>query len=370
MDEKNYLQYRTYDYYADNQKTFWNKIPDGEYTRLIQGKHREVPPMISVLLTTYKRVNYLKLALESALNQDGYNDYQVIVVDNEAAPIDEETETSQFMKQYANEEKVIYYRNIKSAVFRMDTAVSVAKSKWICFLHDDDMLAKDHLKIMSHIVTLFPQIRYLSTTVKNINKYYGTNEWKKEGLAGKYKLSRWPRSLSGKGQGWLGALIDRESFISIGGMPSINTGIGDFIMTGKFHYKYGIYKLHSGEPLYLYRTWDRQTTALDNWGHLYAVEYNYSIYDMEKYRKVFLDFWRRVCAYEIIEKCKQMNNSDVYNIREDIENVIKNSGMPYGVKASGMRHDLEWFLGRLCYYLLRKRRTKSWEVNSELIRNR
>lgn len=354
MREQSYLKYRDFDYYAENEQNYWDKFPNGEYTRLVQGKHRQVVPMVSILLTTYKRVNYLALALESALNQEGFDDYQVIVVDNEAAPIDTETETSQFMKRYADNEKVVYYRNIKPAVFKMDTAVSVAQSKWICFLHDDDMLNKNHLRIMTSMVKEFSQIRYLTTTVKSIDEHYGNTEWEMEKEVEKYSVTQWPKSLSGKGQGWLGALIDRAFYISTGGMPTIDTGIGDFIMIGKFHYKYGIYKLRGNDPLYLYRIWDRQTTALENWEHLYSVEYNYSLYDMKKYRKRFQGFWSRMCAYEIIEKCEQINSSDVYDKNENVNELIEDSGMPSSVIKRGMRYNVEFFLGRAVNYLIQK----------------
>lgn len=354
MKEQSYMKFCDFDYYVENEQNFWDKFSAEEYTRLVQGKHREVVPMVSILLTTHKRVSYLALALESALNQKGFDDYQVIVVDNEAAPIDADTETSKFMKQYADNEKVVYYRNLKPAIFKMDTAASIARSKWICFLHDDDMLNENYLRVMTNVVKCYSKIKYLTTTGKNIDEYYGKSEWLKESQDENYSVYRWPQLLSGKGQGWLGALIDRACYISTGGMPTLETGIGDFVMTGKFHYKYGIYKLQRGSPLYLYRRWSKQTTALENWMHLYAVEYNYSIYDMKKYRKNFHEFWSRVCAYEVIEKCKRINALETYDIKENIDDLVKDSGMPPSINRKRIRYCTERFLGRAVNYMIRK----------------
>jgi len=107
----------------------------------------EKPPEVTILLPTYKRCDLLKEALESALQQEDVRDYQIIVADNEGVSISAETETSLFMRDYVDS-RVIYYRYDRQISWAMDAVAALAKSKWICFLHDDDVLAPNYLKIM------------------------------------------------------------------------------------------------------------------------------------------------------------------------------------------------------------------------------
>ena len=140
---------KNFDFFGEGEAEFYNKFTIESV--LIQGKHREIAPMVTVILTTYKRPGLLKQSLESALNQVDFDDYQILVVDNEGAAIEVETETAKLLSHYSDE-KIIYYRHRESVNFKMDYAARLARSKWICFLHDDDILASNHLISMSKIV--------------------------------------------------------------------------------------------------------------------------------------------------------------------------------------------------------------------------
>jgi cellulose synthase/poly-beta-1,6-N-acetylglucosamine synthase-like glycosyltransferase len=56
-------------------------------------------PLITIAIPTYKRPDLLEEAINSALNQIDFIDYEVIVVDNDP---DSDTETEKLLKSYKN----------------------------------------------------------------------------------------------------------------------------------------------------------------------------------------------------------------------------------------------------------------------------
>ncbi len=300
-------QIKEYDFFKEGKDDFF----DGRVVKsdLIYGKHWEKEPMVTIIITTYKRPKLLKQALESALGQENFSDYQVLVIDNEAAPIYQETETSKLMQMYQNNDKVIYYRNRVEAYYKMDTAINYARSKWVCFLHDDDLLVRNHLAVMSGIVESHHEISLLGCPT---NLFYDEiNKSEYDGLIqpveGNYSVIHYSckYSCTGYDPGWLGSLIDRKKYIAIGGMPRIQTGIGDFIMLRKFIEKWGGYQCELSQALYYYRTWRGQASAIGEsvWLKGYIAEYYVSKYLNKKYHFLTQKFWNRIAAYRIIDKC-------------------------------------------------------------------
>jgi glycosyltransferase involved in cell wall biosynthesis len=104
-----------------------------------------INPKISIMIPTYKRANLLFEAINSALNQQGINDYEVIVVDNE--PIfNEETETQKTINKISSE-KLGYYKNEQNlGMFgNWNRCFQLARAPCVCLLHDDDLLHDDYL---------------------------------------------------------------------------------------------------------------------------------------------------------------------------------------------------------------------------------
>ena len=183
------------------------------------------------------------------------------------------------------------------------------KSKWIVFLHDDDVLSPYHLQIMAGIVRKHRRIKYLAATHE---EFYGDNTIKNEqGLENdilSFKLKKYPKSYICLGHvpGWLGAMIDRERYISIGGMPSINTGMGDYCMEGKYIYRYGVYELDMSMPLYFYRIWNKQISAAseerDIWTKVFINKVFYHRYVAAKIHPIKRELWKRIGLHQILSE--------------------------------------------------------------------
>lgn len=326
-----------YDFFADGKKDFYNKF--SHKSILCQGKHWEKNPFVTILIPTYKRPELLRRALESALKQKGFDDYQIIVVDNEGESVDKETATVRLVKEYANE-KVVYYRHDRELTYRMDAAVRLAKSPWIVFLHDDDILADDHLKIMTNIVNKHREIKFLACRAKDVmSEEEVEKEERKRGL-NRYSVYRRSKKLAclGDWDGWLGALISRKHYIAIGGMPSIAMGCGDRVMAGKFLHHFGTYVCRTDKPLYYYRRGTQQSsyTQKNTWEKVIINEFIFDKYVINKCHKLTHRIWEKNLEYYILDLCKAYNEG-LYDAQIDLEHVIQECNMSANL---GKRNDL------------------------------
>lgn len=323
---------KEYDFFAEGREDFYKKF--SHKSILCQGKHWEMPPLVTILITTYKRPEMLRQALESALNQKGFYDYQIIVADNEGASIEEETPTARLMKEYPNE-KLIYYRHSQEVFYKADSAVRLARSQWIVFLHDDDLLAENHLRLMTGIVKKHKEIKFLGCRAKDFILEKEIEKEKNRGRSDRYVIQRCLKSLGCLGDwvGWLGALISRKHYISIGGMPLVSMGCGDRAMVGKFLHYYGTYTCISDKPLYYYRRGRQQVSYAKKaeWERALINEYFFNKYVINKYHKFTHRIWEKNMAYYILDLCRDYNKG-IYHTQIDLKHVIFECNMPLDLK--------------------------------------
>lgn len=104
-------------------------------------------PMLSIIIPTKSKEVYLKNALESiiALNPVSYS-WECIIVDNQ--PYNGEKNETQKIVEGFKCENMLYYRNDHDlgADGNMNRGATLARGKWISFLHDDDLLYPDFLQ--------------------------------------------------------------------------------------------------------------------------------------------------------------------------------------------------------------------------------
>ncbi len=356
---------KEYDFFAAGKNDFYNKFSHDSI--LCQGKHWKKHPLVTILITTYKRPELLQEALESALNQKGFSDYQILIADNEGRPIEEETPTSKVVKKY-QDERVIYYRHSKEVSFISDAAVRLARSPWIVFLHDDDMLAENHLAIMTDVIKKHKQIKLLACDMK-ISASGKEFREDQNSDKGNYRLYAYLRDATcfGNSSGWLGALISRKHYIAIGGMPKISTGIGDTIFMANFLHHFGSYKYSGGKPLYFYRKGEQQQSYLYvNDPRVRINEYFFNKYVINKYHKWTHKILERNIAYGLFDFFQSYYEDDIYNANIDFEFIISECGLPSDIMKRGTRYYLTrgffWLYGgcvRFLAYIYRQKIKKS-----------
>lgn len=315
-----------YDFYSGSRESFYKK-KERHKAILVQGQHWEKPPEVTILLPTYKRCELLKEALESALHQEEERDYQIIVADNEGAPISVETETSALMKKYVDN-RVIYYRYDRQASGAMDAVAALAKSKWICFLHDDDVLAPNYLKIMLYIVRNNRNISYLACNIgvlketiseRNILQF---SRVRKKDITIQKAMRRGYYFYESRAN-WLGAFIDRQRYVDMGGMPDLPTGIGDHIMVGKYNDRYGIYSILDGPRLYFRRECGRSQLSCSGesiWTDCYTSELFFYLF-LAKRNFTCLEEFYRYKGFSIIQRNIRVLRNGPYQTNVDIKEI-------------------------------------------------
>lgn len=128
--------------YVDNFK----KTEDVE-TQLIQGALSLSKVSFTILIPTYQRSMLLKQALDSALAQDNFDDFEVLVLDNEPQRNDE---TEILLRSYSNT-NLLYYKNDQNLGMagNWNRGFLLSRSHWVILLHDDDVMSPYFLNVVS-----------------------------------------------------------------------------------------------------------------------------------------------------------------------------------------------------------------------------
>lgn len=105
--------------------------------------------MITVIIPTYKRAQFIERAIDSVLNQT-YNDFEIIVVDDNNPKTEERKALEEKMQKYLNNDKVIFvqHEKNKNGAAARNTALKIAKGNYITFLDDDDYYMPRRLEVL------------------------------------------------------------------------------------------------------------------------------------------------------------------------------------------------------------------------------
>lgn len=106
--------------------------------------------MVSVVIPTHNRANYLKEAINSVLSQT-YRDFEVIVVDDASTD-----NTREIVADYAGKIRYILQENRERAAAR-NNGIRNAKGKYVAFLDSDDMWTPAHLMTCLGVFKNFPE---------------------------------------------------------------------------------------------------------------------------------------------------------------------------------------------------------------------
>lgn len=118
--------------------------------RLFDNRMERIPKYC-IAIPTFNRADLLAHAIESCLSQEGFNDFEILVVDNNP---DRHDETETFMEKYRKKKGLAYYKNSKNLGMtgNWNKLYLLARTEWVIMLHDDDMLYPDFMVRMNAIV--------------------------------------------------------------------------------------------------------------------------------------------------------------------------------------------------------------------------
>lgn len=213
-------------------------------------------PKITIAIPTYKRADLLKEALESAINQTDFNDYEIIVVDNNP---ERGCDTETMMLNYQNR-RVSYYKNVENiGMFgNWNRCIELARGEYITILNDDDLLSSLYLERVSKFIS---EINYNFNVllvslshfrqIEDIDKIVSTKKFKNKT---KYREIQPIELLEGNiNPGSLGVLFKVSSLRYVGGYNSKYYPTSDYVLWLNFLlFKLKIVRLE--ELLGYYRT--------------------------------------------------------------------------------------------------------------------
>ncbi len=110
-------------------------------------------PLFSVIIPTYNRANFLKIAIDSVFNQTEKN-YQLIIIDDGSTD-----NTKQLIKNYKNPKLEYYYQKNKGPASARNYGISKTCGKFICFLDSDDRFCTHKLEATNHYIKKYPNCK-------------------------------------------------------------------------------------------------------------------------------------------------------------------------------------------------------------------
>ena len=136
-------------------------------------------PKITIAIPTFKRANLLKEALDCAINQISFDNYEILVVDND---VNRNCESEQLVNSY-NNNRLSYYKNAQNiGMFgNWNRCITLSKGDYITILNDDDTLEENYLfkvdyylKRMGEVDALLVKFNYIdsnSIITSKVNQY-------------------------------------------------------------------------------------------------------------------------------------------------------------------------------------------------------
>ncbi|GAB4455018.1 MAG: glycosyltransferase family 2 protein [Bacteroidales bacterium] len=117
-------------------------------------------PLISHIICTYNRAEYLPKALEALAHQNypDYNDFEVVIINNNSTDNTQEIVDS-FIKQYPDV-KVVYAHEKKQGLSNArNKAIEVSNADWLAFLDDDAYVDADYTLNLVNFIKSTPTIK-------------------------------------------------------------------------------------------------------------------------------------------------------------------------------------------------------------------
>jgi GT2 family glycosyltransferase len=216
-------------------------------------------PKITIAIPTYKRAKLLKEAVDSAINQVNYTDYDIIVVDNNPERNDE---TEKLMLTYVHFPNVSYYKNAENIQMagNWNRLFTLARGKYVVMLHDDDLLFPNFLKEISAIIAkksvdLLKPLAYWSDNMRDKNNFDTINNKHTYKLKRIYDISNYYGNALGAPTG---CLIKKECVLKLGGFNQEFYPSFDFCFEVLFAKHYKCYRLL--RTLFMYRILDNTSS--------------------------------------------------------------------------------------------------------------
>ena len=266
-------------------------------------------PYITVFIPTYKRLNLLKEALDSVLNQQNPDfEWDILILDNQEYD-GKQNETEKYLRSL-NCNKISYYRNEKNlkVADNFNRGFILARGLWLMMLHDDDLLISNTLckmgkaiefltqrkgKPLGAVSALGYQFKYDPDNPdkhKKILKQINNNFISKSMSYKFYKQTHFYPLFTGHIGGSAptnGSTYNREALISIGGFNDELGIMADMVANYCLENNYSVYL--TSEPYGFYRWGCNQSSSYDITHKIIEDGYKFREYVFSK--NIFTKIW-------------------------------------------------------------------------------
>ncbi len=165
--------------------------------------------LFSVIIPTYNRINELKKALQTAIEQTEKS-FEIIVIDDHS-----NDNTVEWLRTVNNPQvKVLINKNKKGACGARNTGVEAAKGEWIAFLDSDDWWALSKLEIVKKNINLHPEYKVFYSACYYVNSKGDLNPIPTIGVSG--NITKYLGRLNPV-RGFSGMVVKKASVIEAGG---------------------------------------------------------------------------------------------------------------------------------------------------------
>lgn len=209
-----------------------------ESVKIFEMNNAPINPTFTIAIPTYNRCETLKEAIDSALNQDTDENYEIIVVEN-VDDFNLKTPAQEMLeKEYRG--KLTYYKNKENiGLFgNWNRCLTLAKGQWVCILHSDDMITQNYIAVMKQIIK---DKKYTTTTIIGNRSYpYNKNifHFFKIMLRGNLSMDNLRLDFPIKIIPPNSALHNKQECLKLGGYNSDEYPSGDMIFYYRaYHYK-------------------------------------------------------------------------------------------------------------------------------------
>lgn len=234
-------------------------------SELLEGKKNgKKAPLITIAIPTYKRPELLKKALDSAVNQLEFDDYEIIIVDND--DFQKKNETQILIESYKKDNMFYYKNKMNIGMFgNWNRCIELSRGKYITILNDDDWLENNFLKEMT--IELEGK-KAIYTDYKTVDF---RDDKKNKSIALKkivynfFKVSKitlFDMFLENKSAGSLGIIFERDALISLGGYNENFFPSSDYYYHSFYIKKYGAKQVL--KTLACYRIHENESAKLEN----------------------------------------------------------------------------------------------------------
>lgn len=241
-----------------NEDLYFFQITDNfSKTKEIQSipvKVADLPtiPRFTIAIPTYKRVETLKEAIESAINQVGYDDYDIIVVDNDS---ERDTQTEKLMMNLDNR-RISYFKNSVNLQMagNWNRCFELAKGEYVVMLHDDDLLLPNFLVDCYSIISnnkfgILKPLAFNWEVTEDINIVLSKKYKSDFKLQRLYDFSHFSRYLLGPPSA---CFFNKQAVFEIGGFNQDYYPYMDFCFTVVFSQYYPVYLYNNKLSIYRY----------------------------------------------------------------------------------------------------------------------